>query len=344
MEQKKQYIGLDVVKFILSILVAMRHIIQVFFTTESRGHLWIGSWLSNLAVPTFFIISGFFLFSKIEPGQKDTKVIKRYLLKIIKMYVIWSILYWPIDIYNWYHGSTPAGEAILYYIQSFFFASSIAQLWYLPALITATFLIWLGYTRGIKIWQLLIISFALFLVTYIGDNWYLNEMLPHIWYLRLMKYCKYFLTTRNGVFYGPLYVTLGLLFAKNRDQLKRIPFALSTTGAIIFIALMYLEVLRVHNINVILTAIPAAACLFIAASAINSKPHPIFTRMRAMSEWIYLSHFYFFYFFAWNQTRIPVPKNNKTIMIMVMGSILLFAWLMTRLFEYKPFSWLKKLI
>ena len=62
MNEKKQYCGLDLLKFIMAVLVAARHMIQVFYPAESRWRLVIGSWLSNLAVPVFFIIAGFLLF------------------------------------------------------------------------------------------------------------------------------------------------------------------------------------------------------------------------------------------------------------------------------------------
>ena len=57
MNEKKQYCGLDLLKFIMAVLVAARHMIQVFYPAESRWRLVIGSWLSNLAVPVFFIIA-----------------------------------------------------------------------------------------------------------------------------------------------------------------------------------------------------------------------------------------------------------------------------------------------
>ena len=67
MNEKKQYCGLDLLKFIMAVLVAARHMIQVFYPAESRWRLIIGSWLSNLAVPVFFIIAGFLFISQ-DPG------------------------------------------------------------------------------------------------------------------------------------------------------------------------------------------------------------------------------------------------------------------------------------
>lgn len=352
MGAKKQYNGLDTVKFILSILVALRHIIQIFFTAESRAHMWIGAWLSNLAVPTFFMISGFFLFQKVEAGNPDfpdpsaAAVIKRHSIKVLRMYLIWTVLYLPIDWYNWSHGEVGVREGISSYLHSFFFSSTTVQLWYLPALFVSCLLVWFGYTRGMKIWQLLLTGGCLYIVGVIGDNWYLNEMLPHHMYEKLMIYNRYFLTMRNGLFYGVLYVVIGLWFAKHPigQERRQLSLWLSTAGAVFFIGVMYQEVLHFHSTNMLLSSAPAVVCLFMAAVSVNWKDRKLYLRLRLMSEWIYLAHFYFFYFFVWTLPWNPIPANNKLIMVMIMGAVLVFAWAMTRLSEGKDFRWLKFMV
>ena len=52
----------------MAVLVAARHVIQIYYPAESKWRLVIGCWLSNLAVPIFFLIAGFLLFQKI-PAQ-----------------------------------------------------------------------------------------------------------------------------------------------------------------------------------------------------------------------------------------------------------------------------------
>lgn len=341
MTGKKQYNGLDVVKFILAVFVAMRHIIQVFFTTDSRAHLLIGSWLSNLAVPAFFVISGFFLFRKVEADRPDRQVIAGYCKRTLLLYVVWSVLYLPIDWYNWANGESSVREGVLSYLQSFFFSSSIVQLWYLPALTVAAFLVWFCYTRGIRIWQILTVTGILFLMGWVGDNWYLNEQLPPRIYQLLQLYIHYFLTMRNGIFYGTFYVALGLLFAKSR---WRIPGWCAAAGTIISVALMYEEVVHCSNTNIVLFAAPAIYCLFTFASQLNLKDQKGYRRLREMSEWIYLSHFFFFYLFSWTLKWNPVPVNNKSVMAMVLGAVILFAWGMVRLSERPPLRWIRKLI
>ena len=114
MNEKKQYCGLDLLKFIMAVLVAARHMIQVFYPAESRWRLVIGSWLSNLAVPVFFIIAGFLLFRKIPDTDKKSgwPVAGRYVWRIVKLYLLWCVIYWPIDIFNWYHGTAGIAETV----------------------------------------------------------------------------------------------------------------------------------------------------------------------------------------------------------------------------------------
>ena len=160
MNEKKQYCGLDLLKFIMAVLVAARHMIQVFYPAESRWRLVIGSWLSNLAVPVFFIIAGFLLFRKIPDTDKKSgwQVAGRYVWRIVKLYLLWCVIYWPIDIFNWYHGTATIMETLKAYVHSFFFSSTIAQLWYLPALAVAALIVWTGYRAGLKIWMLLVLA------------------------------------------------------------------------------------------------------------------------------------------------------------------------------------------
>lgn len=341
MDVKKQYNGLDLVKFILAILVASRHLIQVFFTSDSRAHLLIGSWLSNLAVPSFFIISSFFLFRKVDKERPDRAQIGKYCKKALKLYLIWSAIYLPIDLYNWAGGESTIREGIRDYVQSFFFSSSIVQLWYLPALCVAGLLVWFCYTRGMKIWQILMVTGCLFIVGTIGDNWYFNEQIPHKLHLMVRWYERYFVTMRNGLFYGSFYFAIGLLFARTK---WRLPFWAAVIGTVVGLGLMYQEVSHCSNTNMVFSAVPAVYCLFTAASAVNWKNRPLYGRLRGMSEWIYLSHFYFFYFFSWTSPWNPIPMNNKSVMVMIMTAILLFAWGMVRLSETKQGKWLKQLI
>lgn len=52
--------------------------------------------ITSLAVPYFFSVSGFLLFSKIDADiscRKNMEVCKRYLSRVLSLYVIWNIIY-----------------------------------------------------------------------------------------------------------------------------------------------------------------------------------------------------------------------------------------------------------
>ncbi len=344
MVEKRQYNGLDVLKVTMAVLVAARHMIQIFYPAESKWRLVVGAWLSNLAVPVFFITAGFFLFRKVDrENQKESKkAIIGYGIRIFKLYLLWSVIYLPIDYINWRNGQDKdVARAVIYYVQAFFFSSTTVQLWYLPALLAASVLVGAAYRRGVKIWQLVAPGAVLFGIGCICDNWYFNQQLPMRLQLLLNVYFRYFLTVRNGVFYGFFFVALGLWFAKTKIK---IPFRAALAGAFGATGLMLYEVIRCSNTNMVFTSAPAAFFLFAAASEVRWKDRKLYPRLRAASEWIYLSHVYFFHLYGWAARWNPLPATKKGIAVSILAPMLLFAWFMAWVSEKKGFSWVKKLI
>lgn len=347
MAEKKQYYGLDIVKFILAVLVAERHVVQIYFDASSKWRILLNNWLSNLAVPVFFTIAGFFLFQKLETGQfeKNKKHVFRYCRRILSMYLIWTILYLPTDIKNWIADGDITKAEVGSWLQSFFFCSTIPQLWYLPALALVALLVWLAWERGMKLWQILGVGGVLFLCGYLMDNWYFNQRFPETLQALVTLYRRIFITPRNGIFYGMFYLALGLFFAKKK---WRLPSWIAALGTVLFVWCMYREVMYItdagSNTNFVFFAAPAAYCLFTAASAVTLKPRKLYPRLRGMSEWIYLSHYYFFHILGWTQKWNPVPFNSKTISAMILGGVLLFSTGMVLWSERKSGRWLKKLI
>ncbi len=341
MEKTKQYPGLDVLKLLMAFLVAQRHIIQIFFPESSRWRLFIGSWLSNLPVPVFFTIAGFFLFRKLKGDDTDAGIVRRYCGRILRLYLVWSAIYLPIDFYNWYNGTRDIRSGILTYIHRWFFDHTIPQLWYLPALFAACLIVWFFYSRGLKAWQVLLMGAVLWVMGCIGDNWYFNQQLPMGCQKALAVYLKWFLTMRNGVFYGTFYVAMGLLFAKTK---WRLPFWPAVAGALVFVVLMYKEVLRCQNINMIFAAAPATYFVFTAAEAIRLPESRIYPRLRGISEWIYLAHYYFFHFLVWLRPWNPVPFTSKSVTVMILVPLVAASWGMVRLSERPCGRWLKWLV
>lgn len=89
----RTYKGIDVIKLAMAILVISLHVYP-FESINDSLHYYTIHWFSRIAVPFFFISTGFFLF-KNENEEIMVKRVKRYLIKIFKLYCIWGVIYLP---------------------------------------------------------------------------------------------------------------------------------------------------------------------------------------------------------------------------------------------------------
>ena len=97
--------------------------------------------ITSLAVPYFFSVSGFLLFSKIDADiscRKNMEVCKRYLSRVLSLYVIWNIIYLPITIFGFKENNMSFARYVLDCIRGFLFIGQQFyswQLWYLLSVI-----------------------------------------------------------------------------------------------------------------------------------------------------------------------------------------------------------------
>ena len=88
------YKAIDVMKFICSILIVIIHanpfgksfISFIMFNNNTR-----------IAVPLFFITSGYLVWGKYK---NDKIYISKYIYKLVKISIIWTIVYLPYNIYD----------------------------------------------------------------------------------------------------------------------------------------------------------------------------------------------------------------------------------------------------
>ncbi|MDU1890501.1 MAG: acyltransferase family protein [Dysgonomonas sp.] len=109
-------VTLDYFKIFLSFLVITSHLRPLFGPGLKSAML--GDGLGRIAVPCFFIISGYFFGRKIS----DSGAIKKYLKHLLLLYVVWSL------IYSKFWGELDCQKLVEY----IFFGYS--HLWYIPAL------------------------------------------------------------------------------------------------------------------------------------------------------------------------------------------------------------------
>ena len=135
LKERKQYNNIDLFKIIFAVIVVMIH------TTPFRDLSDSASWyfsntIANLAVPFFFVTSGFLLFGKLANCDSDNhkESVKKYIFHIIRMYLIWCAIWVPWKALNFYNIGSFTLLDFLIYIKYVILISGGDALWYLPAL------------------------------------------------------------------------------------------------------------------------------------------------------------------------------------------------------------------
>lgn len=281
MEQQKKYFpGLDYLKVILAMLVVMRHACQYFLPTESIFYILNVNILSTCAVPCFFVISGYLFFSK------ENASIKKQCIRLFRLYLVWTLLYLPLNVSLILKQKLTVVE----FIKNFLFSGSYYHLWFLPSLIVALFLNWLFRNRNI-IFVCICFSF-LFIIALLSEpyNFLLSEKINYLFKL----YSSLFITFRNGLFFGSIYVFIGKVLSRkcNFEILGNKIVILLILSAILFFAEgILVKILTNYTvINILATCLFFSTFLFIVFLRKNIIGNISALCWRQLSTVIFCSH------------------------------------------------------
>lgn len=292
----KRINSLDVTKFILSFFIIGLHTLYLIDTPIAHNRFLIT--ILKIAVPFFFITSGYLLFSKVEfPMKKeDGKKVFRYLKHIFIMYVIWTIIYLPLSIYGAVIGKVHLIEFIIYMTRKFLFVGEFYyswNLWYLHGLIIAILLTYILLKLKIKPKYIFFISVVVFILGLFLDSIIGTTTSSNLLNKFLNLYVYLFERVRNGLFKGFVYVAIGLLLSKNKKINIKYGIIIAIIGFIIF----YFK----YEIGLLLLA-PG---IFIIIYNIDLKDKKIYDYFRDSSILIYLFHMLFIFIYL-----VIIKKNN----------------------------------
>ena len=215
----KQYRCIDLAKFVGAILIIILHTAP--FSSYSKVLTFgVRNIITIIAVPFFFIASGFMVFKKLEAieEQKDKNAyIKKHIKRLIVMYLFWSAVYFIFVLLDWIlNGFTIIN--LLEYCKDFVFEGSFSTIWFLPALIVATLIVFL-LRKKFSYKTIFFISLPIYLVTLLGSSYYgLALQIPVISNLYEIYY-SFFDTIKNGLCFGFIYVALGALIGQFESKL-----------------------------------------------------------------------------------------------------------------------------
>ena len=282
MGKYKNYTGIDFFRLIAAILIITIHT-SPLASFSATGDFILTRIVARVAVPFFFMTSGFFLISRYS---RDNDKLKKFVNKTACIYGIAILIYIPVNIYNGYFNSDNLIPNIL---KDLFFDGTIYHLWYLPASIFGAWIAWY-LVKHFDYKRALIMSSILYLIGLFGDSYYgITEKISGLnsFYQFVFQVSDY---TRNGVFFAPLFFILGGFIA---DTHHKISFRNSFLGCGISFALMLAEAMLLHYLDLqrhdsmYVFLLPCMYFLFHAILHFQGKR---LVWMRTLSLCIYIIH------------------------------------------------------
>lgn len=341
MEKQKNYNGIDVVKLLMALCVVAIHLTP-FAMFGENVHFIFDKVLTRAAVPFFFCSSGFFLKMKLDRVTSNiefrTQVMK-FAKRILFMYIIWTIIYLPCIIF-WFKEDN---ETVLSFAQKCIFDGSYLHLWYLPSVMIAGVLAAL-LMRKIGTIKSLVIAIALYTIGLLDTSYF--GLIKNSGLQSFVKlYDEIFVTTRNGVFFGLVFILLGFLAYETRQKLSKSVFLL-----IFSIIGLFIEMCMLKNWGAarayegVLFTIPVTYFLLQVAKEIKLSDKAIYKNIRTMGVLIYLSHCWVDFTFSvlcyniLHRTFNSMIRFGYTLVITILLSVLVI-----KLQNHEKFKWLRKL-
>jgi serine/alanine racemase len=237
--------------------------------------------VARIAVPFYFMATGFFM----DFNQKDK--VKAWLMHILRLTLIWSLIYLPFRLQAYFTGRANI-------LMDIFHLGIHVHLWYLPASIFAVLALGTLIKR-VQLKTILLLGFILYVIGLFGDAYYGFSTALGIQDV-VDAYLSVFQTTRNGLFFGFFFVSLGYSFKMHPLNIKPISKLLLF---ILSFSLMFVEMLSLEHAgipieyNMFLSIIPSVYFLFSLCMEKTSTEKP--KSYKDLGTFIYFSHFVVLY-------------------------------------------------
>ena len=290
-KKKDNYELVDLLKFIFAIFIVGIHT-SIMNNFESNAQWYILHLFFRMAVPFFFIASGFFYGKKCKNGKIKDNAIKQ-VKRLIVPFVFWLLVSLPYVIISM-HGENVRLIIIKVIRQLIFYPWG--ALWFLSASMVAIVLSSFFIKKN-KLLLAIIISIALYVIALLGNSYYF--LLDNISILKKMMdfYIKIFITVRNGIFVGfPIFI-IGVYLSTKESNIEKIGNKKIVFFLFIGIIVHIFEITFIRNKNYIddhglfFSTIYIAALLLMICIHNNIKfrrVNPIL--LRNLSTGIYFTH------------------------------------------------------
>lgn len=268
LEEKSKYNLINFWRFVCSLLVVAIHTVTI---EQYLGYFIVVS--SRIAVPFFFICSGYFLCNKLYENDKDIrkKHIYRYGKNIFNMYLLWSLIYLVVE-YKSYFGHGNIIKSILLIIRNFLFTGIAAHLWYLGALCFSVILLYVLVNK-LEFKQIYVLAILLYIFSLSADTYYglfSNTIVGNF----INIYIKLFGEVWNSFAQGLIFIVMGIAIkkyeiAKRMKKSMKVVIIFYLLFIIEHFIMKYFHIARDNNTSIFLLIL--APYIFITLLNLESK-------------------------------------------------------------------------
>lgn len=212
--------GIDGFRIAAAVMVIAIHTAPLSGISEDLDFV-ITYCIFRTAVPFFFMTTGYFVLAPwVRGGEKERRKVRRFLKSTALLYLVSTVLYVPAAVYS---GGAPEDGAAL--AKQIFFDGTFYHLWYFPAAILGCAIV-MALLRCMTAELAFVLAAAAYVFGTGGDSWYgLAAELPGMGraYDAVFAFSSY---TRNGIFYAPVFLLLGVLIRRRELPGENDPAAL----------------------------------------------------------------------------------------------------------------------
>lgn len=288
---RKKYAMIDVAKFLCALVILFYHWFSehgpVFWLFEEALSLYA------VCVALYMLISGFLTYDKLSRVTDEKEkwlIVKRQVLRILKIYLLWSVPYLVYTISHWNFAALTF-KALFWTVQAWVFSSTFYTIWFMPSLAVGTllsFLLMQKLPRPI-VYTLAVACFLLgsaqMTYSFVWEGTVVGDAV-------IAFSGRWLGGARGWLFFGFPLVTLGEVFVRYKKKAKPVRAAVFAVMGMVLL-LTEAIVLRIAvggtGIDLCLTMPLAVFLILTFLVSVELPDHPIYGWMRKMSLLIFVS-------------------------------------------------------
>lgn len=294
----KKYNGINLIKYFMAICVIAIHM-QPLLKINNNIILNLYDSIVKLAVPFFFIVTGFFIGKKIpnlnQFSSDSSNILKKNIQKFLRLYLIFTIIYMPLTIYEYITLDSSILDCLYYFLRGLIFVGEHYNswaLWYLLSAFYGLCVIYFLHKKGIKIKNILYVGIFLFLIG-LGVDYILRISTPIGLFKNIQQILHYifgFNIDSGRIFTSVLYLSVGMLLSKM--ELKKLK-----KNYLVMLLIISIIVNTFINKFIFdqLLIIASSILLFLISLKIELKDNTIYDYCKLAS-----TDMYFWHLFIWS--------------------------------------------